>query len=337
MDQYTKLPLAVTWYVTRKCNLFCEHCYFIHNKKPEKFLNRHEYIEITEQIKQLKPFSVNLIGGEVFLVPDIMEIIQTIKKNGHKINIATNGLLLNDIKIKKLKELNIGNIQISIDGSNNKENDPIRGQGTFDKIIKTTNELIDYGLNVSWAYLLCERNINDYLSIIDLGNKMGVRQLNMNVFIPPSNFSDVNKYELGKVKLKNIFDDIDKYINNDNIKIEVKIPCFANFKAAQSSMKDGSNLTSHACEAGKRSFVILPNGDVVACEMLEHEIEGNLFETELNEIWQNENSFFKWRNNQKIKGKCSTCYIFDYCKGGCRASAYLRTNDFYSEEPLCWI
>lgn len=95
--------------ITRRCNLHCPYCYVSNYINQE---NQHKELDLSlERIKQLVDISsidsVYLTGGEPFMHPQIKEIINYFYENGKKINIATNGLLLDDDMLRFLDYKNI--------------------------------------------------------------------------------------------------------------------------------------------------------------------------------------------------------------------------------------
>lgn len=75
---------------------------------------------------------VVLIGGEPLTRPDLEEIIQRLSLNGISVKIATNALLATPERSVSLVRSGAKKFQVSVEGASAADNDPIRGQGTFD-------------------------------------------------------------------------------------------------------------------------------------------------------------------------------------------------------------
>lgn len=81
--------------ITNRCNLSCRFC--IHNQRPFKDMTLNEYKVIIDKIKG-KTREVYLhVLGEPLLHNDINEFIDYASLNGLKVNITTNGYLINKI------------------------------------------------------------------------------------------------------------------------------------------------------------------------------------------------------------------------------------------------
>jgi len=90
-------------------------------------------------------------GGEPFLNPEIFEIIEATLKQG-PVSILTNGLLIRPDAAASIRQLSDASeysldIRVSIDGYDPRTNDPIRGPGTFHRILTGIGNLAAAGLN----------------------------------------------------------------------------------------------------------------------------------------------------------------------------------------------
>ena len=138
MDRIKSLIL----YVTNKCSLYCEHCFYhAALKKPKQELSLGE---IERFVKQIRPLGVSLCGGEPTLRNDLPEICHILQRNGVKrIGILSNGFspekVYNTIKkiLEEIDDVTI-TLHISIDGLK-KTHDEIRKstQSSFDRLVET--------------------------------------------------------------------------------------------------------------------------------------------------------------------------------------------------------
>jgi molybdenum cofactor biosynthesis enzyme MoaA len=90
-------------------------------------------------------------GGEPFLNPEIFPILEETLARG-PVTVLTNGLLLTPERCRRLKRLFDASeysldLRVSIDGYTPESNDPIRGAGTYVRILQGIRNLADAGLN----------------------------------------------------------------------------------------------------------------------------------------------------------------------------------------------
>jgi len=93
------------------------------------------------------------------------------------------------------------------------------------------------------------------------------------------------------------------------------------------------------CNAGKRGFGILQNGDILGCTSIRDKqfIEGSIREQSLREIWDSPNTFLWNRNATKgqLKDDCNKCKFGDECLGGCPNTRLTMEKDLLAENKFC--
>lgn len=337
--EWRRLPLSITWYLTTACNLACEFCYNRTEGPPSDF-DLEEARRVLRDIAAAKPFSLCLIGGEIFMLDGLLTLIRDAHNYGIKVNLASNGLLITEAIMDELSTMNIGFIQISLDGSTAELHDRMRGPGTYDKTLAVIRRLKERGFRVDLATIISRPNLHDVVNMMKLGQELGISRVKYNLFIPAGPAAAVGKrYELNPRELRDAFRMIDEYrMANPDLEIEVEKPCFGNFSEyAGRELPEERGFKSYGCQAGTRTATILNTGDVVGCEMFSDEVAGNVYQESFNALWRRNDAFSNWRNPEPLKGKCNSCSVFSVCGGGCRANAVLYKNDFFASDPLCWF
>lgn len=135
------------------CNLKCTHCFI--SCSPTN--HNHEMLtleQVREKLEEAIPLGVReyyFTGGEPFMNVEMLAILEETLRQGPA-SVLTNGLLLSPERCRRLKTLSEESeysldIRISIDGYTAMENDPIRGTGTFERILTGIRNLAAAGLN----------------------------------------------------------------------------------------------------------------------------------------------------------------------------------------------
>jgi MoaA/NifB/PqqE/SkfB family radical SAM enzyme len=141
---------------TLRCNLKCYGCYAgTHEHKDE--LTFDEVDQIFSDTYDAGTNLVVVLGGEPFMVPWLLDIIQ--KHHKMAFIIYTNGLLVDDAKIKKLAEMGNASIAIGLDGLK-EDTDDRKGQGTFNKAMETMRKLRDAGVIVGFSAMTSRKNFD---------------------------------------------------------------------------------------------------------------------------------------------------------------------------------
>ena len=90
--------------ITNSCNLDSEFC--IKNSRNKKFISGDEFKILLNNIKDYTDYLYFHVLGEPLLHPKINELIDMASK-AFKINITTNGYLINNIKTNNIRQLNV--------------------------------------------------------------------------------------------------------------------------------------------------------------------------------------------------------------------------------------
>lgn len=150
------------------CNLNCKYCY---TKKIESILTNEQILDFIKRYntylnsldKSLK--SITFCGGEVFIIPDFIGLINCLSDQNIFVSIITNGTIDN---LDKIKNPNNCQLLVSLDGPK-KVHDENRGKGNFDRTIKFLKHGIKLGFHLEIMFLVTPdsydfvKNFNNYL------------------------------------------------------------------------------------------------------------------------------------------------------------------------------
>ena len=134
------------WETTLRCNAKCKHC---GSRAGEKIdikdeLNTEEIKKVFKSISSKYDASkilINVTGGEPLVREDLFEVMKYATDLGFHWGITTNGMLINDDIIKKMKDTKLATMSISIDGLDT-SHDEFRGiKGSYKKIIQNIEKL----------------------------------------------------------------------------------------------------------------------------------------------------------------------------------------------------
>ena len=133
------------------CNLTCHHCFISCSPKNDKF----GYLSLDEVKRRLEesvPLGVKeyyFTGGEPFLNRDMVAILCETLNYGPA-TVLTNGTVLKDEWLLLLAEAGSSSpysleFRVSVDGFTAETNDPIRGEGTFNRAVAGIGKLVEHG------------------------------------------------------------------------------------------------------------------------------------------------------------------------------------------------
>ena len=181
-------PRSMSWDVTNRCNLRCQHCFNAsgdsrcHDFSSE--LSSDEALALAEQIVELKPEQCCICGGEPLLHPNLFEIIDILVKGGIMVNMVSNGLLLTEDVAKKMKEVNITSVQISVDGLGYQHDIFRNMKGSFDKAINALKILIRNDIKSLTSFCPNTINYKSYPEYVSYISSIGCKTIRSMPLLP---------------------------------------------------------------------------------------------------------------------------------------------------------
>ncbi|MDD5760844.1 MAG: radical SAM protein [Candidatus Pacebacteria bacterium] len=153
-------PFTIVISPTMRCNLQCIGCY-AGAYQQGKGLSGELVDRIITEGKEMGILFYTISGGEPFARRDLLGVYE--KHNDCVFHIYTNGTLLDKIYIQKLVFL--GNVipLISIEGTE-KTTDDRRGKGTYEKIMKTMDNLREAGIPFGFSATHTSLNTEEILT-----------------------------------------------------------------------------------------------------------------------------------------------------------------------------
>ncbi len=132
------------------CNLECRHCFISCSptNRTFGFLDRETVRRHLDQSIALGVKEYYFTGGEPFLNPEMVAILELTLQYGPA-TVLTNGTILKAEWLDHLQRAEAASpysleFRVSIDGFTAKDNDPIRGSGTFERAMKGVQRLVDF-------------------------------------------------------------------------------------------------------------------------------------------------------------------------------------------------
>lgn len=152
--------LKTLWFNTgTRCNLSCENCYIESHPKNDRlsFISTNDVIPYLEEIleNQWPTKEVGYTGGEPFLNPHMLDILEETLKRGFKTLVLTNAYRLQKQKggLNELREKygDLLVIRVSLDHYTKAVHEQERGVGTFDRTMVNVRWLHEQGFSLAIA------------------------------------------------------------------------------------------------------------------------------------------------------------------------------------------
>lgn len=335
-------PLTAVWEITMGCNMRCGHCgSSCHDPLPDE-LTTEEALNVIEQMKTLGLKWITLSGGEPLTRKDWPTLAGHLTRCGIVPNIITNGWLLTEETVRTAQANGVQTISISLDG-NRETHDSIRKKGSFDHVIEAFRVIRRCNHISAANTTITNLNIGqlDEIKNILIENQVDLWQIQIG--LPMGNLAEKKELVVGPEAVEQLIDYSYAVAKENRIKI-FPADCLGYFTGKEALVRQASSGTAmpvlwQGCNAGKRSFGLLHNGDVTGCTSIRDKIfiEGNTRSRSLVDIWNDGNSF-KWARGMKksnLKGNCAECCYGSVCLGGCPNTRLTLNGDINSENRYC--
>ena len=307
------LPWNVHIDLTYRCNERCVHCYLDHHDYGE--MTTHEVKNILDQLAEAGALFLTFSGGEIFLRQDLFELIRYARGLNFDVSLKTNALLIDESRARKLRELDIRKIQISIYSADAVIHDAItKVPGSLDRSLRAIQFLLAEGLQVKLACPLMKQNLAAFRDVQSLAEKLGVPYMLDLTITPMMDGGD------GVLRLRSSATELLQVLQDQNLNSRACTPPEAETEAAfTTGSATSSGIESGAyddipCSAGHNSCYISPYGDVSPCVQMPKPA-GNLRKQQFDEIWYGSSEMNRVRAVRESQlPLCSSCSIRNYCE-----------------------
>ena len=326
--------MILSWNTTKKCNLYCEHCYRESGPEVESSneLTTTQGKQLIDEIIKAGFKILILSGGEPLLRSDIFELAEYASSNGLRPALGSNGTMISKSVAEQIKNSGISVVSVSLDSATADYHDKFRNsKGAWKKAVEGIKNTIKTGIMAQINTTLTENNFNQFEDIVNFAADLGVRAVHPFFLVPSGRGVNIEKDSLKMEKYFRMIKLVMKL--QKNTPIELKPTCAPQFVPISKDMGIQSRFT-RGCIAGINYCCILPDGDVHICPYLPVKVD-TVKQKPFNEIWEENKIFNELRDYKNYEGKCGECSNINIC-GGCRARAFhYNDGNFMSEDPWC--
>lgn len=287
--------LLCNYYVTYRCNAFCEFCHFgVHeNFKNTPYARLEDFKSNVQQLSELGVKFIDLTGGEPLLHKKIHLMAGFAHDLGMQTSITTNGLLYPKFAEKLLGHINL--LHFSLDSPDEEEHNKIRKVNCYQHVLKSIEIAKSLGEYPDILFTATNETYRKLPRMHEIAAKHDLVLIVNPVF---SYWGNPGLNDKALDFLENYVDGkLDVYMNKGFIKLR----------------RDGGNdINNPSCKAVSRVVVISPDNEIILpCYHFEN--EKIKIDKPVAEIRKTE----KLKYYQKMEGK------FDFCKG-CTVNCYFE-------------
>lgn len=325
-------PIGMLCELTHRCPLQCPYCSNpLELERANTELTTAEWQDIMRQAARLGVLQIHLSGGEPTARKDLEDIVQVAAEVGLYTNLITAGVTLTEERLRKLVDVGLDHVQLSIQDVDAENADRIASyKGGMAKKVQVAKWVRDAGLPLTINAPIHRQNIHNVPRIIDFAVEMGAGRVEI-AHVQYYAWALINRASLMPTKeafmvaAKQVEEAREKY--KGVIVIDAVVPdYYAKFPKP--------------CMGGwARGIVnVTPSGRVLPCHAAES-IKTLSFDSikdrPLADIWLNGAAFQAYRGTDWMKEPCRTCPRKEIDFGGCRCQAFALTGDAANTDPAC--
>ncbi len=316
--------LSELWiYTNNSCNLRCKHCLVSAGEENKDSLSAADIMRIVDEAKSLGVRRFYFTGGEPFLRHDIFTLINYITKD-RELVILTNGTLLTKEKAEKIASIDKKRLflQISLESSDAKIHNSIRGEGSFELAVNGIKNLIDAGIVPTITTTITRLNIDSAVNTHRFIALLGIKTHHI-------------LYPHTKGRMQRFKDEL--FITSDELsetmqslikaskETGVIIDNAESFKARVSNKK---GRKTDLCNCCYEMLCVDSDGEMYPCAAIAGDKRfsaGNVRDYSIADLWLDSPLTKRIRQSSLNDiEKCSECYLRFICGGGCFCYGYFN-------------
>ena len=318
MKNHTLVDLF--WECTLSCNAACKHCGSSAEKR--KYEGELTTKEIKDAFKQIandmdaSKIFINVTGGEPLVRKDLCDVMEyATSELGFHWGMTTNGILLTDDNIEKLRKANMETVSISIDGLEKTHNEFRGVPNSYQIIINNIKNLkkAGYVKKIQVTTVVHKKNINELEELYRVMLKLELDSWRLLSMDPIGRANENDNLLLDRKELESLLDFVKSKRKNKKIEVVYGCPSFLGLNY-EKEVRDHYFY----CKTGINVASILYNGDLFVCPdvpRIKSLIQGNIRTDNFKDVW--ENKYKEFRTNDRTKcDECEKCKYWDYCLGG---------------------
>ena len=302
--------------LTLQCNERCFHCGSSCTATRGDELSCEEWLSLIDQVKAdfgTGRIQLCITGGEPLLNRDFFDIMGYAHAQGFRWGMTSNATLITPEVAKRLAEVGMGTISVSIDGLRD-THDRLRGlAGGYDRAMRGIQNLLDVGTfhAVQVTTVVNHKNIDELDELFAIMDGIDIdswRVINLEPIGRALLHPDLMLTREDYVRL---FDFI-RQKRVEGYPLEYGCSHYLGLEY-EAEVREWY----WRCNAGVFTASIMSNGDIGACLDIERRpevIQGNIHADRLRDVWENRFELFRHDLSDSCEA-CQNCEHVRFCRG----------------------
>lgn len=343
------VPQKLSLELTSRCNHKCLHCYGDFTPTRSAYIALPRLKDILSQLVAAGTKVLTITGGEPFLYPDILPLLEWVYPQMEAVGLISNATRIPEAACALMADHADKTVfQTSINGRPAYHDFFTGSPGAYERTIKAIRRMVRDGVRLRLSMNVNSDNFDDIQAVADLADELGVFTMSVSI-----------AHNIGREKTRRSDDAFYSGRNRDNnvdminrVAAEVStikqrhpglFKKSLDFKGVMSigqsspSAESDPNEKPYTCGAGMRSIHVTAEGDVNLCAIAAScgfPRLGSLMDQTLEEVMTSPMARKVATMSAPVPAVCDTqCEHFAFC-GGCLARGYAKFKDV--QEDCVW-
>jgi len=350
-----KFGPIVVYNCTRRCNLRCLHCYSAsEGNSCADELSTEQAKAMLAELPQVKCPVVLFSGGEPLLRADLFELLRHAQGLGIRTVVSTNGTLIDETAARRLAEVGVSYVGISIDGPAGFHDEFRQQAGSFAGAMAGIANCRKAGVRTGIRFTITKQNAKYVSGVFDTAAETGVRRICFYHLICAGRAEGMDAERPSREQTREALDTIidrtreavqkglvDEVLTVDNhadgpyLLMRMRredSPLYE--KARDLLLRRGGN------KVGEKIACVGWDGQMYADQFWRNYSLGNIKDRSFGDIWVNSSGpvLAKIRDKRHhADARCLRCKWFDLCRGNYRFLGNATADEFWVNEPACYL
>jgi PqqA peptide cyclase len=324
-------PLALVAELTHRCPLHCVYC-----SNPLALTQRGRelptdvWARVLHEAADLGALQVDFTGGEPLARPDLVDLIRAARGAGLYASLITSGLPLDEKRLEELVRAGLDHLQLSFQGAREESANEFAGTRAHAQKLRVAGWVKRRRVALTLNFVIHHGNLDQLEEMLALVEEIEPGRVE---------FAHVQYYGWALANVQRLLPsrvELDRSLQilkraqerlRGRIRVEYVVPdYYAKFPKA--------------CMGGwgRKVMLVTPGGDALPCHAA-GVLPGMAFENvsarSLRQIWEDSDSFQKFRGEAWMSEPCRNCDRRTQDYGGCRCQAFLLAKDETVADPVC--
>src|SRR6266700_774192 len=326
-------PYAFLAEVTYRCPLRCPYCSNPTRVRNDRELTTDEWCRVIREAAALGVLQIGFSGGEPLVRHDLADLVRGAREAILYTNLITSGVGLDENCAHELRDAGLDSVQLSFQSDAPDLADEIAGARAHQRKLDAAAEIRAAGISLSLTFVINRRNIDRLPQIIELTETLGAERVEL---------ANVQFYGWAFLNCAALLPTREQVARARDVATAAKARLAGKIDIFY-VLPDYYETRPKPCLNGwgQRYLTVNPIGDVLPCPTASSAIPDLRFENvrarDLDWIWQESESFNRFRGTEWMPEPCRSCPQREIDFGGCRCQAALLTGSAANTDPVCTL